>query len=267
MTTPGSPRGSSTGTEAELVRRAELSDALDAVRARIDRACAAAGRPVDEVDLLAVTKGHPAADVAALAKLGQSAFAESKAQEAGSKIAEVAELRPEAALRWHLVGRLQTNKARAVAAWASRVESVDSERLVDALDAAVRRAGDTGADSYPDHAARPGGRLPVLLQVSIDGDPTRGGATAEQLPALADRIAGCAGLELHGVMAIAPAAAEPDRAFATVHELAQRLRAEHPVAQVISAGMSGDLEAAIRHGSTCVRVGTALMGQRPITSG
>jgi pyridoxal phosphate enzyme (YggS family) len=267
VTNPGSSRGAGTGAEAELVRRAQLSEALDAVHERINRACAAAARSVDEVELLAVTKGHPAGDVALLADLGQSRFAESKVQEAGAKIAEVGALRPVAGLRWHLVGRLQTNKARAVARWASRVESVDSERLVDALDAAVRRDGDLGSDGSVDHDAWPGGRLPVLLQVSIDGDPARGGATAEQLPRLADRIGGCSGLELHGVMAIAPAAAEPDRAFATLHELAERLRADHPRAHVISAGMSGDLEAAIRHGSTCVRVGTALMGQRPITSG
>jgi uncharacterized pyridoxal phosphate-containing UPF0001 family protein len=131
----------------------------------------------------------------------------------------------------------------------------------------VGRAGDLGSDGEADRNARPGGRLPVLVQVSIDGDPARGGVTAELLPGLADRIAGRSGLELHGVMAIAPAAADPDRAFATLHELAERLRADHPGAHVISAGMSGDLEAAIRHGSTCVRVGTALMGQRPITSG
>lgn len=250
-----------------LVRRAELADALAAVRARIGQACAAAGRSVDEVQLLVVTKGHPAADVAQLAELGQSSFGESKVQEANSKIAEVARIQPGATVDWHFVGRLQTNKARAVARWASRVESVDSARLVDALDTAVRRAADDGSDGEVDPDARPGGRLPVLLQVSIDGDPARGGATAEQLPGLAERIAGRSGLALHGVMAIAPADADPDRAFATLYELAQALRADHPDAGVISAGMSGDLEAAIAHGSTCVRVGTALMGQRPIASG
>ncbi len=245
---PGSPRSAETG------RRAELSAALAAVRERIHRACAAAGRPTADVELLAVTKGAPATDVALLAELGQTAFAESRVQEATPKIAAVAALGPDAALRWHLVGRLQTNKARAVAGWASRVESVDSGRLVAALDAAVLRR-DAGR------------RLPVLLQVSIDGDPHRGGASAGELTALAERIAGCAGLELQGVMAIAPAAADPDAAFATLHRLAELLRADHPAALVVSAGMSGDLEAAIRHGSTCVRVGTALLGQRPITSG
>ncbi len=217
-------------------------------------------------------------------------FGENRVQEATPKIAEVAALRPAAALRWHLVGRLQRNKARTVVGWAARVESVDSPRLTDALDAAVLRAASEGAGGADggglaattttittattaatatgpcQRPARPGARLPVLLQLSLDGDPNRGGASPDDLLRLADHVAGCAGLQLHGVMAVAPAAAEPDAAFALLAEHAARLRAQHPEASVISAGMSGDLESAIRHGSTCVRVGTALLDSRPLGS-
>ena len=142
------------------------------MRARIAAACAAAGRSPDEVALLAVTKTVPAADVATLIDLGLDAFAENRAQEAAAKVAEVARLRPRAAPRWYFVGSLQRNKARVVAPWAARVESVDSVRLADALDAAARRAVDEGLRAGP---------LPVLLQLSADGDPHRGGVPADGL--------------------------------------------------------------------------------------
>jgi hypothetical protein len=109
-------------------------------------------------------------------------------------------------------------------------------------------------------------RLPVLMQISLDGDPDRAGVPVAGASALADRIAGTAGLELHGVMAVAPLRQDPDRAFGALAEVAGRIRADHPGAVVLSAGMSGDLEAAIRNGSTCVRVGTALLGDRRLTS-
>jgi len=238
-------------------RRAELAAALDSVRTRIDAACRAAGRPAGQVELVAVTKTRPAGDVALLLDLGQCAFGENRPQEAAAKVAQLAELRPSAPARWHLVGRLQRNKARSVAAWAARVESVDSDRLADALDLAARRALDSGERAGP---------LPVLIQVSLDGDPTRGGTPADQMPALADRIAGAEGLELHGLMAVAPLGAEPDRAFAALADVAERLRGLHPHAVVVSAGMTADFERAIRYGSTCVRVGAALLGDRPLAS-
>jgi hypothetical protein len=246
-------------------RREHLAAALGEVRGRIARAARAAGRDPGEVELLAVTKTHPAEDVALLVELGLRAFGENRAQEAAAKVAELARRCPGIRPRWHLVGSLQRNKARAVVAWAARVESVDSPRLADALDAAVRRARDLGERDSP---------LPVLLQVSLDGDPARGGVPVDGLPALADRVAGAGGLALHGLMAVAPLPAgdppgeqaDPDRAFAALEELAAALRADHPGARVLSAGMTGDLERAIRYGSTCVRVGTALLGDRRLTS-
>jgi pyridoxal phosphate enzyme (YggS family) len=236
-------------------RRRQLATALDEVRERIAAACAAAGRSADEVTLLPITKTRPASDVALLVDLGLRSFGENRPQEAAGKADAVAGLRPGVPLDWHLVGRLQRNKARSVARWAARVESVDSARLADALDRAVGDARAAGERSEP---------LPVLMQVSLDGDPERGGVPVPDAVALADRIAGCPELTLDGVMAVAPLNADPDRAFADLAALAGRLRAAHPGAAVVSAGMTADLEAAIRNGSTCVRVGTALLGDRPL---
>jgi PLP dependent protein len=105
-----------------------------------------------------------------------------------------------------------------------------------------------------------------LLQLSVDGDPKRGGVPRDGLAPLAEHVAGCAGLRLDGLMAVAPLGADPEGAFAAVAAAAAELRAEHPQATTLSAGMSGDLEVAIRHGSDVVRVGTALVGERTLTS-
>ena len=242
------------GTDA---RRAELAVRLAAVRERIGAACAAAGRDPDGVELMAVTKTVPAADVATLLDLGLTLFGENRAQEAGAKVAEVAVLRPGAHPRWHFIGGLQRNKARAVAAWAARVESVDSVRLADALDRAATQACDEG---------RRAGPLPVLLQYSVDGDPDRGGVPADGLLPLADHVAGCAALRLEGLMAVAPLDADPEAAFVDIEDAAARLRSAHPAASALSAGMSSDLEVAVRHASGVVRVGTALVGYRPLAS-
>lgn len=238
-------------------RRAELAEALAEVRARIRAACAAAGRDPAEVRLLAVTKTFPARDVALLADLGVLDVAEARDQEAAPKVRQVHELRPDAGLRWHMVGRLQRNKARSVVGWAGQVQSVDSARLVDALDRAVRAARQAGQRDEP---------LGVLVQVSLDGDPSRGGVALPGLDALADRVAAAEALRLQGVMAVAPLGSDPAAAFAGLAAAAQRLRRRHPEAVELSAGMSGDLEQAVAQGSTCVRVGTALLGRRRITS-
>src|ERR1700754_4412290 len=161
-------------------RQAERAQRLAAVRERIAAACDAAGRNPADVQLLAVTKTTPASDVAMLLDLGQVAFGENRVQEAEAKVGEVAALRPAADPHWHVIGSLQRNKARAVAHWAHRIESVDSARLADALDLAVRRELETGG--------RPG-PLPVLLQFSVDGDPRRGGVARDGLDRLAEHVA------------------------------------------------------------------------------
>jgi pyridoxal phosphate enzyme (YggS family) len=203
------------------------------------------------VTLIAITKTFPASDAAILRDLGVLDLGENRDQDARRKAAEV----PEA--RWHFVGQLQTNKARSVVGYASVVHSVDRAGLAEALAAALARAERESLD--------------VLVQVNLDeaapADAARGGAAPGQVPALADRVAELAGLRLRGVMAVAPLGAEPDRAFARLAQLAEQVRVVHPQATWVSAGMSGDLAAAIRHGSTHVRVGSALLGRRSAAFG
>jgi PLP dependent protein len=238
-------------------RRAELADALARVRARIATAARAVGRDPAEIRLLAVTKTRPALDAALLTDLGVLDLAENREQEGGAKALAVARLRPQVRVRWHLVGRLQRNKARAVARWADEVQSVDSVRLAEALARGVAAARESGDRAGP---------LDVLVQASLDGDPDRGGCPLGELPTLADGLARSGELSLRGIMAVAPLAMAPDAAFEILAGAADRLRKDHPEATVISAGMTDDLDSAIAHGSTCVRVGTALLGARGLAS-
>ena len=232
---------------------ARLAENLRAVRGRLDAAARAAGRDPAEVRLLAVSKTWPADDVRALAALGQRHFAENRVQELTGKAAALADL-PD--LRWHLVGQLQRNKAAAVVRLGATVHSVDRLPLVEALGRAAEREGR---------------RVDVLVQVDLGGPEgelgERGGAAPGDVPRLADEVAGSAGLRLRGLMAVAPRGTDPAPAFARLAELAARVRADHPTAREPSAGMSGDLEAAVTAGATVVRVGTALFGARPLTSG
>jgi pyridoxal phosphate enzyme (YggS family) len=238
-------------------RRTELADSLAEVRDRVDRACAAAGRNPAEVRLLAVTKTFPASDAALLVDLGVTDLAENRDQEAAGKVREVAELRADAASRWHMVGRLQRNKARSVVRWADEVQSIDSLRLAEALGRAVGNAREAGERDQP---------LDVLLQASLDEDPSRGGCALDDLDELAEGVARTGGLRLRGLMAVAPLGVDPKSAFDRLVEAAERLRGDHDEATELSAGMSGDLEDAIARGSTCVRVGTALLGGRGLAS-
>ncbi len=232
-----------------------LEHNLRSVRERIAAAARAAGRDPAEVRLLAVSKTWPAADVAALAALGQREFAENRVQELVGKVAELAADPGVPDLRWHLVGQLQRNKAAAVARLGAVVHSVDRLPLVTALDRA---------------AAQAERRLDVLVQVDLGGPPgrdgTRGGAPPDDVPALADAVAGTEGLRLLGLMAVAPRDEDPAPAFARLAELAARVRADHPDSRELSAGMSADLEAAVTAGATVVRVGTALFGPRVLSS-
>ena len=224
-------------------RRDELAARLTAVRERISAACAAAGRKPQDVSLVAVTKTFPASDVRLLSGLGVRDFGENRDAEAAPKAAQCADLD----LVWHFVGQLQTNKAASVARYATFVHSVDRLRLVRALGVAARRAERV---------------IECLIEVSLDGDPARGGALAGEVPGLAEALMAEAGLVLAGVMAIAPLGMLPADAFARLLDSAAAVRAVRPAATVISAGMSGDLEAAIAAGATHVRIGTALLGDR-----
>jgi PLP dependent protein len=230
------------------VRRHELAENLQHVRQRVADACLAAGRAVDEVALIAITKTFPASDVVLLAELGVTEVGENRDQEAAPKVAEVADTYAGAGvLRWHFVGALQTNKCASVVRYASLIHSVDRLRLVDAL-----------ARAAEDSAVR------CLVQVDLDetSRPGRAGARQDEVGTIAGAIAADARLELAGVMAVAPLGADPEPAFRKLAEIADAVRQRHPSARIISAGMSGDLEEAVANGATHLRVGSALLGAR-----
>jgi pyridoxal phosphate enzyme (YggS family) len=224
-------------------RREELAVRLADVRGRIAKACEAAGRDVGDITLIAVTKTRPASDVRLLSELGLRDVGENRDAEAAPKAAQCADLN----LTWHFIGQLQTNKCASVVRYASVVHSVDRLRLIRALGQAARRADRV---------------VSSLIEVSLDGDPARGGAPAEQVAPLAEAVAAEPGLVLGGVMAIAPLGLAPAEAFARLLDSAAVVRAVRPSAMVISAGMSGDLEAAVEVGATHLRIGTALLGDR-----
>ncbi len=241
-------------------RESELAEALADVRARLVAAAEAAGRNSDEIELLPITKFFPATDVSILHHLGCEAFGESREQEAANKAAEVANLVGGAPIRWHMVGRIQRNKARSIAGWAYAAHSVDSVRVVDALDRPAVQALDDGDRAAP---------LRVYIQISLDGDPQRSGVDVDD-PDLVDEVCAaadaCEGLNFVGLMAIPPLGADPGAAFGRLQSELARVQRSYPQRLELSAGMSSDLEVAVEHGSTCVRVGTALLGQRPLTS-
>ena len=224
-------------------RREELAQRLGEVRRRIAKACDAAGRDVGELTLIAVTKTKPASDVRLLSELGVADVGENRDAEAAPKAAQCAGLN----LTWHFIGQLQTNKCPSVVRYASVVHSVDRPRLIRALGKAARNAGR---------------EIECLVEVSLDGDPARGGAVAADVPALAEALAAEEGLVLGGVMAIAPLSMAPAEAFARLLVSAEAVRTVRPDATAISAGMSGDLEAAVEAGATHLRIGTALLGDR-----
>lgn len=241
--------------------RERIADNIAEVRRRMVAACVAAGRSEHEVSLIAVTKTFPGAYVKIAADCGLTDVAESKAQEGSAKAEELSEL----GLTWHFVGRLQRNKAKAVVEFADVVQSVDRAALLEALIRATEQS--------PRYAE--GRKLRVLLQVDLDPDlgaqekdstDARGGVHPAGLLELADRVAGVPSMKLDGLMAIAPKDTDPAECFARLAALSQRLQSAHPEAIVISAGMSGDYEIAIANGATWVRVGTALFGDRQLTS-
>lgn len=233
-------------------RKAQLAANLSRVEERISTACAAAGRAREEVTLIVVTKTYPASDVRLLAELGVRHVAENKDQEAAPKAAESADL----PVSWHFVGQLQTNKVRSVASYADVVQSVDRVKLVTALSGAAVRAGR---------------ELVCLLQVALDAESgergERGGVAPDGIEELAEKVVEAPGLRLGGLMTVAPLAGpyagREQAAFERLMEFASSLRKAHPAANMVSAGMSADLEQAVAAGATHVRVGTAVLGVRP----
>ncbi|HJS34882.1 MAG TPA: YggS family pyridoxal phosphate-dependent enzyme [Pseudoxanthomonas sp.] len=222
-----------------------LADALSGTLQRLENAADAAHRPVP--DLLAVSKLHPAAAVAALARAGQRAFGENYVQEAQAKIGELAGM----GLEWHLIGHLQSNKAEIAARIFDWVQTVDRHTLIGAL------------SRY-----RPTDRPPlnVLIQVNIDDEASKHGCRPDDVMALADAIAAAPGLRLRGLMAIPaphPDPAARAAAFSRMKSLQDALASRYPGIDTLSMGMSDDFAQAIAHGATMVRIGTALFGARP----
>ncbi|MFF7329235.1 YggS family pyridoxal phosphate-dependent enzyme [Streptomyces sp. NPDC090306] len=233
-------------------RKDELAANLAKVRERIEGACAAAGRRPEDVTLIVVTKTYPASDVRLLAELGVRHVAENRDQDAAPKAAECADL----PLTWHFVGQLQTNKVRSVAGYADFVQSVDRARLVTALSK---------------EAARTGREIGCLIQVALDagenGRGERGGVAPGGVGELGDLVAAAPGLRLDGLMTVAPLTGEyagrQQAAFERLMDLSTHLRRAHSAANMVSAGMSADLEQAVAAGATHVRVGSAVLGVRP----
>lgn len=238
-----------------------IAERYQATQDRIAAACEAAGRRPGDVGLLVVTKFHPLEEVLELVKLGVRNFGENREQEARHKAEQLQALDADTHIcgdspaEWSMIGQLQSNKCNAVARWAHSVHSVDSMKLVRRLGRGVARALDEGTRTEKE--------LGIFLQVSIDDDIARGGADESEIFRMAEAVEEDSHLNLRGVMSVPPLEADPDNCFDYLRQLSERLQADHPQATEISAGMTSDLEAAIRHGSTCVRIGTAILGPRP----
>ncbi len=223
-----------------------FEDNLRQVKSRIEAACLRAGRAVESVQLLPVTKNHPVDAVLYAARAGLMGVGENRVQEAGEKHA----LDP-AAVRWELIGHLQSNKAKDAVAIFDRVQSVDSLKLLNRLN---RYAGEAGKT------------LPILLQCNTGADPNKHGFSVRNMEAALEAALAAQHLRVDGLMTIAPLDDDPDvakAAFEGLRELRDRLAAKYsvPLAE-LSMGMTGDLEVAIAAGSTQIRVGTALYGAR-----
>jgi pyridoxal phosphate enzyme (YggS family) len=231
-----------------LLPYAEFAARADALRQSLDGWCAAAGRAAGEVELLAVTKTHPAEAAGYAARYGLRAVGENRVQEA---VAKRAAMPAGVAVAWELIGPLQSNKARLAAGHFDRIQTVDREKLLEALD---RAAGELGRV------------LPILLQVNAGRDPAKSGVAPEAAEALLEAALARPHLRVEGLMTVAPLSPDPEvavRTFSALRELRDRLRGRAGVPlRELSMGMSGDLAAAVAAGSTLVRVGTALFGAR-----
>jgi pyridoxal phosphate enzyme (YggS family) len=227
-------------------RLSDIQGNLGIIQSRINNACSAAGRETSEITLIAVTKTYPASDVDLLKQLGIENVGENRDQEASSKKSEVKN-----EFKWHFIGQLQSNKAKSVVNYADLIHSVDRWSLAREIQKSAQ-----GINKVQQ----------VLIQVDLDQsgpDPTRGGIWPAELRELAQMISQASHLDLKGLMSVAPLGEKPELAFARLKEIRIGFLKEHPQAQILSAGMSDDLEAAILHGATHLRIGSALLGERP----
>jgi PLP dependent protein len=223
----------------------DIAASLAAIRARIEDATARAGRPPGSVTLVAVSKTHPQEAVVAALAAGQTVFGENRVQEAQGKFPGLRAAHP--TLRLHIIGGLQTNKARDAVRVADVIETIDRPKLAAAI---------------ADAMAREGRRPDCLVQVNTGDESQKSGVPRAEADAFIRAARDDHGLPVTGLMCIPPVDADPRPHFAYLRELAAR----HGLA-VLSMGMSGDFEAAIAEGATHVRVGSAIFGQRNVVSG
>lgn len=227
-----------------------ISARLDQVRQAVAAAARAAGRPPESVSLIAVSKTFGPDAVMAAADAGQRAFGENYLQEALDKKRAVSEARPDLALEWHFIGPIQSNKTRPIAEQFDWVHSVDREKIAQRL-----------SDQRPAHLPP----LQMCLQVNVSGEESKSGVAPDALLPLARAVSAMPQLRLRGLMAIPEPTDDPERQrapLARLRQLAQELREAGIVIDTLSMGMSADMAAAIAEGSTMVRVGTAIFGQR-----
>ena len=220
-------------------RYEEIASNLAIVQDKIEAAAKAAHRGRDEITLIAVTKTFPISDVHILASLNIDHYGENRDGDAAPKAAAVPGT-------WHFQGQIQSNKLKSIASWANVIHSLDEIRHIQALDKVT-------AD-----------RIGVFLQVSLDGAQGRGGAQPSVLSELADAVMGSAHLDLMGLMAVAPLEVSSDEAFEKLATIHSDFKGSYPEAKYLSAGMSNDFESAIIHGATHIRVGSSILGSRPL---
>ena len=217
-------------------RKEEITRNLQEVKERINRAAQSARRDPAEINLIVVTKTFPVSDIEILRDLGEVNFGENRDQEAGPK-AEII------SATWHFQGQIQSNKIKSICQWADVIHSISSEKEILKF-----------AQSERKHQ--------LFLQVSLDGQAGRGGASPAELAQLADLVNESNNLELLGLMAVAPLGVEPEKAFADLAQINQGFQRQFPNSKYLSAGMSGDFEAAIKFGATHIRVGSSILGSR-----
>ena len=217
-----------------------IKESLELVKEQIAAAATGAGRSVDEITLIAVTKTYPVSDVEILHNLGQRNFGENRSEEGAEKSAQVNG-------SWHYQGQVQSRKLRDIAEWATCIHSIDS----------------------PDHAVKLsricgeiGKEISIFLQLSLDGAPDRGGVIATEILALADKVAELPNINLAGLMCVPPVTYEHQRAFSEIAQIHQKFISTFSQAKSLSAGMSSDFEVAVTHGATHLRIGSQILGSR-----
>ena len=218
-------------------RRSEIAGNLEAVHEQISKAAARAGRSVNEITLIAVTKTFPASDVEILKELGVSNFGENRDSDAAPKAAAIPGT-------WHFQGQIQSNKLKSICSWANVIHSLDEIRHFEIIEK---------------NTAHP---LDIFCQVSLDGSEARGGVSEKKLYELAKEIEKSPIHKLQGLMAVAPLGIDPTVAFSKLSAIHKAFMADFPKANKLSAGMSGDFKEAIAHGATHIRIGSQILGSR-----